>query len=207
MKRLLMLMLLVGLLGSEALAQESAPAPVFKDGDTWRINISRMGQVSSTTDQNEGIYELVFTQGKVKVFAVDGDQKKELEIQPDSTAETLLGVVGKSERRPDLKFPLTMGKKWDYQFINKPAGARQEQRRAVEVAVVGQEQITVPAGSFKVFKLVRTEQWSVGRTGVNTSTSTFYYSPETKSIVKRITESSNNPGILTNDLLKFTPGS
>jgi hypothetical protein len=191
----------------EVRAQESAPAPNFKEGDTWRINITRTGQIASSTDQNDGVYELVFAQGKVKVFEVAGEQKKELEIEPDGTAETLLGAVGKSERRPDLKFPLSIGKKWDYQFAFRPAGSRQEQRRAVEVSVVGQEQVTVPGGSFKTYKLIRSEQWSVGQRGVNTSTSTFYYSPETKSIVKRVSESSNNPGVTTNELLKYTPGS
>jgi len=187
--------------------QESVPAPVFKEGDTWRINISRTGKIASLTEQNEGTYEMVYTQGNVKVFQVDGGQKKELEITPDSPAEGLLGFVGKGERRQDLKFPLTFGKKWDYEYVFRPTGGRRDQRRAAEVTVVGQEQITVPAGSFKIFKLVRSEQWSAGQRGVNTSTSTFYYSPETKSIVKRTNETSNSPGITTQELMKFTLGS
>jgi hypothetical protein len=72
---------------------------------------------------------------------------------------------------------------------------------------MGLEQITTPAGTFNAYKLVRSESWSVGRAGgVNTSTSTFFYSPETQSIVKRITENSNNAATTTNELVKFTPG-
>jgi hypothetical protein len=45
-------------------AQEQAPAPAFKEGDTWQINISRKDQGASSSSQTEGAYELVFTQGK-----------------------------------------------------------------------------------------------------------------------------------------------
>jgi hypothetical protein len=189
-------------------AQDQAPAPVFKEGDTWQINITRKDQVGSSTSQNEGAYELVFTQGKVKVFEINGSQKSEVNVQPDSPAEGLLGVIGKNEKRPDLKFPLSVGQKWEYQVVVRPAGSRQDQRRSAEVTVVGQEQVTTPAGSFKAFKLVRSESWSVGRGGgSNTSTSTFYYSPETRSIVKRVTENANSPAVTVNELIKFTPGS
>ena len=33
------------------LAQEQVPVPSFKEGDTWQINLSRQGQVGSSTDQ------------------------------------------------------------------------------------------------------------------------------------------------------------
>jgi hypothetical protein len=190
---------------SFAQAQESAPT--FKEGDTWQINIERKNQVASSSAQNAGAYELVFTQGKVKVFEIDGGQKKEIDVQPDSPAEGLLDAVGMNPRRPDLKFPLSIGQKWEYQIVVRSAGSRQDQRRSAEVVVVGQEQVTTPAGSFGAFKLVRSESWSAGRTGSNSSTSTFYYSPAARSIVKRVTENSNNPGVVINELIKFTPGS
>ncbi len=188
-------------------AQEQAPAPTFKEGDAWQFNISRKDQGASSSSQTEGTYELVFTQGKIKVFEFNGDQKSEVNVQPDSPAEGLLGVIGKNEKRPDLKFPLSVGQKWEYQVVVRPAGSRQDQRRSAEVRVVGQEQVTTPAGSFKAFKLVRSESWSVGRGGgSNSSTSTFYYSPETRSIVKRVTENANSPAVIVNELIKFTPG-
>ena len=189
------------------LAQEQVPAPSFKEGDTWQINIGRQGQVGSSTDQNEGLYEIVYTQGKARVFKIEGGQKTEVDTAPDSPGEGLLGVIGKNARRPDLKFPLSVGQKWNYEVMVRPVGARREQRRSAEVSVVGQEQVTTPAGSFKAYKLVRSESWSAGIGGSPTSsTSTFFYSPETRSIVKRVTENSNNPGIATNELIKFTPG-
>ena len=187
-------------------AQDQVPPPVFKDGDTWQINISRKGQIASSTDVNEGLYEIVFAQGKVQVFSVSGTEKTVVDTSPESTGEGLLGAIGKNERRPDLKFPLSIGQKWDYQLVVRPAGSRQDQRRSAEVTVVGQDQVTTPAGTFKAYKLVRSESWTVGRGGMNSSTSTYFYSPETRSIVKRTTENTNNPGTTTNELVKFTPG-
>jgi hypothetical protein len=120
----------------------------------------------------------------------------------------VLGAIGKKEQRPDLKFPLSVGQKWNYEIMVRPPGTRRDQRRSAEVTVVGQEQVTTPAGSFKAYKLVRSESWSsTGMAGRGSSnTSNFFYSPETRSIVKRVTENSNNPGITTVELIKFTPG-
>jgi hypothetical protein len=191
-----------------ALAQEQAPEPVFKDGDTWQINITRKDQPSSSTTRVEGSYEVSYTQGKVRIFEADGTKKTELIPEPESPAEGLLGIIGKNERRPDLKFPLSVGKKWDYQLVQKLGGGRPDQRRSVEVSVVALEQVTTPAGSFKAYKLVRNESWTGGGRSVvvNNSTSTFFYSPEARSIVKRVTENSNNPATTTIELIKFTPG-
>jgi hypothetical protein len=85
------------------------------------------------------------------------------------------------------------------------------QRRSVEVNVAEMEQVTTPAGSFKAYKLVRSESWSTtGRGGgggrANTATTTYFYSPETKSIVKSSSVNDNNPGTVEIELIKFTPG-
>src|SRR4030095_11391632 len=128
-------------------AQEQAPAPSFKEGDTWQFNISRKGQLTSSTEQNDGMYELSVTQGAVKLYDVNGGQKNEMPIQPDGPTQVLLGLVGKSNQRPYLKFPLSAGQKWTYQYETRPAGLPRDQRRSVEVNVAGMEQVTTPAGS------------------------------------------------------------
>jgi len=48
-------------------AQEQAPAPSFKEGDAWQFSISRKGEVGSSTEQNDGVYELSVSQGTVKI--------------------------------------------------------------------------------------------------------------------------------------------
>src|SRR5262245_17285090 len=75
------------------LAQEQAPAPSFKDGDTWQFNISRKGQIASSTDQNDGMYELCVAQGAVKLYVVNGGQKNEIPIQADGPTQALLRLV------------------------------------------------------------------------------------------------------------------
>jgi hypothetical protein len=188
------------------LAQEQAPAPVHKEGDTWQFNFSRKGQIASSTDQlNEGVYELSVLQGDVKLYESNGGQRSEIPIRPG-----LLRLIGKSDenRRPELKFPLSVGQKWTYEYQVRPPNSRRDQRRLVEVSVAGIEQMTTPAGTFKAYKLIRGESWSsTGLSGSGGSnTTTYFYSPETRSIVKSSTVNDNNPGTLEFELIKFTPG-
>ena len=72
------------------------------------------------------------------------------------------------------------------------------------------EQVTTPAGSFKAYKLIKSESWSAtgrgGGTGDGSSTTTYFYSPETRSIVEISIVSENNPGTVETELIKFTPG-
>ena len=190
-------------------AQEQAPAPSFKEGDTWQFNISRKGQITSSSERVAGIYELVLSQGQVKVYEVNGNQKTEMDIKLDGPGAGLLAHVGKNEERPTLKFPLSVGQKWSYEYQTTPTGARVEQKRSVEVNVAGIEQVITPGGSFRAYKLVRSEQWQSGgrnRTVWNRSTITYFYSPETRSVVKSSTASENSSATAETELIKFTPG-
>ncbi len=189
------------------LAQEQAPAPVHKEGDSWQFNISRKGQIGSSTDQNEGMYELSVIQGAVKLYEVNGSQKNEIPIQPEGPTQGLLALIGKREEPLILRFPLSVGQKWSYEYVTRPSGSRQDQRRSAEVNVVGTEQVTTHAGTFKAYKLLRTESWSGGRLGTRGgNTVTYFYSPETRSMVKGSSVSENNPETVETELIKFTPG-
>ena len=194
--------------GIIAFAQEQAPAPSFKEGDNWQVNITRKGQFVSSSEQLTGIYELAFSQGKVKLYEVSGNQKTELEMKPDGPTEGLLTVVGQSEQRPQLKFPLSVGQKWTYEYKTRPPGFKQDQNRSVEVSVTGMEQVTTPAGSFKAYKLVRTESWlrQGKQTGWTSNTVTYFYSPETRSIVKRSSANETSSATVELELIKFTSG-
>jgi len=189
-------------------AQEQATAPVFKEGDTWQFNRTNQGQTTSSSEQISGIYELTFKQGQMKLYEVVGNQKNELDVKPGGPGEGLFAAVANSEQRPTLKFPLSVGQKWTYEYENTPVGARAAQKRSAEVMVTGIETVTTPAGSFKAYKLVRTEQWrGAGQRAVwNKSTATYFYSPETKSIVKSSTVNEGSGATANNELIKFTPG-
>jgi hypothetical protein len=190
-------------------AQEQAPAPSLKEGDTWQFNTIPKRQLGKSTDQNEGIYELTVTQGVVKIYDVNGGQKNERSVQPDGPTQILLTLVGKSDQRQDLKFPLSVGQKWTYKYQTRLLGDKFNQRRSAEVDVVGMEQVTTPAGSFKAYKLIKNESASSGSRvgGTSNVTTTYFYSPETRSIVKSFRVVDNNPGTVETELIKFTPGS
>ena len=189
-------------------AQDQAPAPSFKDGDTWQINRTAKGQRTSSSERVTGIYDLVFSQGQVKVYEVNGNQKTEMDIKSEGPGSGLTSLIGIQEDRPSLNFPLSVGQKWSYEYVNRPIGAREDVKFFVEVTVSGIEQVTTPAGSFKAYKLVRNQQRRAGGRTVKwiSTTTTYFYSPDTKSVVKSTTVSDDGPGTTDTELIKFTPG-
>ena len=200
---------------SVAFGQAQAPAPAFKEGDTWQLKFEQQGrqQGRTSTDQLEGIFEIKFTQGGFKLYEVEGGKGLGGEIPimygTDDRSERLLVGLGQNEKRLNLKFPLSVGQKWTYQYTVRPLGYPADQRRSVEVNVVGMEDVTTPAGTFKTFKLVRVEGYNPnprGGTYVRV-TSTYFYSPDTKSNVKGSSKNDYNDATSQSELVKFTPGS
>jgi len=188
-------------------AQEQAPAPVFKDGDTWKFNRIVKGRASSS-ERFTGTYDLVFSQGQIKVYEINDDKRTEMDVKSEGPGSGLLSLIGIVEERPILKFPLSVGQKWNYEFLNRPAGAREESKYFVEIAVTGIEEVTTRAGSFKAFKLIRNQQRRAAGRQVRwiSTTTTYFYSSETKSIVKLISVSDEGSASQETELLKYTPG-
>jgi len=149
--RLLSWSLAIGLLWATAsvFAQDQAPAPSFKDGDTWQFNISAKGYRTSSSERFTGIYELVFSQGQLKVY----EGKTELNIKSEGADSGLPSLIGINEERPSLKFPLSVGQKWTYEYVNRPVGAREDVKYSVEVIVTGIEQITTPPALLRLTNL------------------------------------------------------
>jgi len=88
-----------------------------------------------------------------------------------------------------------------------PASAWNIPGHILSAAIAGMEQVTTPDGSFKAYKLTRSESWTVGSIRVRgDTTTTYFYSPETRSIIKSSNVSENNPGTVETELIKFTPG-
>jgi len=210
MKKLFVSLVTMTLLffGNLAFAQEQASKPTFMEGDSWQFNTSR-GKVFSTR-QSLGITQLDYTQGKVKAFSVEGDQKGEITLFPgESTSQALLARLGLSEELQSLRFPLSLGQKWDFTYETRAPGVKNPTRHQVEINVTGIEQVTTPAGTFKTFKLVREETWMLtrGRQGSErkNSSAIYYYRPETRCIVKS-TNIDSEGNLTTTELVKFTPG-
>jgi hypothetical protein len=165
-------------------AQEQVPAPTFKEGDSWQFKVTEENFVASNSERLSGTYELKYSQGKVKVNLLTGDKREEIAVGQDRPGESLVALLGVSEILQNLKFPLSVGQKWEYRYRWQVAGAKAATLRIVEVNVGGFEQATTPAGTFKALKTSTNARWPRPQLGPFSSTTSSLYSPETKSVVK-----------------------
>jgi hypothetical protein len=189
--------------GSHAYAQQ-VDKPNFKEGDTWQFNVNEKDFVGSISDNLHGLYELGYSGGGVKIFSLENSQKTE--IGSKGPAKQLLILLGLFEDRPDLKFPLKVGEKWTYDYDYSQRGSGKSRSASVEIKVAGVEEVSVPAGKFTAFKLVKEELRGGGRKSPGqTVSTTYYYSTDTKSVVKssyNVTSGANREI----ELVKFTAG-
>lgn len=185
-------------LAFNAFSQDQASAPAFKDGEFWQFKAREWDWVTKSSNPVDGTYGCSYSKGSFRMFQVTGNQKQELN---PTRAELLLGVFGLSNTQEDLKFPLTVGQKWNYQYKIAVKGTRKELSRAVEISVTGMEQVTMTAGTFRAFKLEKDDRSGPQDFWVTTS----FYSPETKSLVKSFTDFSGagTGGKREIELIKF----
>jgi hypothetical protein len=172
-------LIVLSLLPTISFGQEKAEQPSYKDGDFWHFSIERKNFQTYSSARSDGDYEVRFMNGEPRVYALGGGEKKG-EVTGQS-ADGLKRRLANKDEREDLLFPLFVGKKWKtaYQEVGKVT-----QRHTVETEVTGFEEVTTPAGVFKAFKLQRVDD--NGRN--NASYSTYFYSPETRSIIKSTSE-------------------
>jgi hypothetical protein len=86
-----------------------------------------------------------------------------------------------------LRFPIAVGKKWDASHEGDPRRPGAHILRTTgEATVTGIEEVKTPAGTYRAWKIERYDRGFPG--GKNSKprdyTHIFYYSPETRSIVK-----------------------
>ena len=106
---------------------------------------------------------------------------------------------------PNLNFPLTVGKQWSRDYKGTYVGSNKPIARTITYEVKGIEQVTTAAGTFRAYKLE-----SDDRAGSRDYfTTTYWYSPETRSIVKSVFDASaggRQTGLQREiELIKFTP--
>jgi hypothetical protein len=182
----------------QAFSQDEATKPSYKNGDTWLYTVKEGGSMGSSSKLLNGTFEVSITGGKMKTVAVNGEQKEDLDPRPPVLL-TLLTFA------PNLDFPLTVGKRWSRDYKGTYVGSAKPIARTITYEVKGIEQVTTTAGTFRAFKLE-----SDDRAGARDYyTTTYWYSPETRSIVKSVFDSSAG-GQVTGlqrqvELIKFTP--
>lgn len=167
------------LLSTISFGQDKAEQPAYKDGEYWHYRVERKNFQSSVSTRTDGEYEVRLINGEPRVYALVGGEKKG-EVSGESV-DALKRRLGNKDERENLQFPLFVGKKWKtaYEVLGKVT-----LRHSVETEVKGFEEVTTPAGVFKAFKLERVDD--NGRNNANYGT--YFYSPETRSIVKSTSE-------------------
>jgi len=161
-----------------------ADAPVYRDGDWWRIKIDTVRPTGTSIGgpQFGGFPEYIvrFESASPKVFGIRGEISKELDAPPIVSV-----VFGRTGWRGELvKFPVRVGLTWSDQFQFQPRGlaTRWEQGR---YEVQAWEKIKTPRGDFDAFKITMTMTAPTGPRSKGTSSriTTYYYAPEVKAIV------------------------
>ncbi len=155
---------------------QQAEAPVYKDGDWWRVKVDvvRPPGVSIAGPQVGGFPEYIckFEAGEPKVIGIKGSESKET-----NSPSTIAFVLGRTGWRGDLvRFPMRVGLTWSDRFQFQPRGLpmRSEEGR---YEVQSWEKIKTPKGEFNAFKLVMIMSAPKGL-----QTTTYYYAPDIKAI-------------------------
>jgi hypothetical protein len=200
---LLGIMMILSAPGSSS--AQLADAPVYRDGDWWRIKIDtvRPTGVSISGPQFGGFPEYIvrFESGNPKVFGIRGELFKEIDAPPIASV-----VLGKSGWRGELlKFPVRVGVTWSDQFQFQPRGLpmRWEQGR---YEVQAWEKIKTPRGEFDAFKITMTMTVPTGpkSKGSSNRITTYHFAPEVKAIVSFQEEGSETNVVST--LVEFNVG-
>lgn len=181
---------------SLAMAQK-ADRPVVKAGDRWQF-VEYYGIAS--TDPNR---DWVVT--SVTPSRIEGTENGKLLLLTEEL-NVLESPRNKHSNPRALSFPLEVGKRWRFadEWLFKVTGSKGTS--SAEVEVVGYEKVSVHAGEFEAFKLVKkTSLLGVSTKGSRVEaedTSTYWYAPAARAIVKSI---SRNPyiGVTTVELIRF----
>lgn len=183
---------------SSAFSQEHVPAPVYRDGDWWRVKFETWRptgiSVSGACSEAYGEYLVKIDGGEPKVFGIKGDQPEEIDCP--SIVSQVLGITKSGDIL--LKFPMRLGLAWSGNFYRSIAGLRGAWVDA-QYEVQSWEKITTPKGTFEAYKIVKT---ITGRqfTGPGPSSPqiwTYYYSPQLKAIIYYGTEAATFKGTST----------
>jgi len=149
---------------------QQAEAPVYKDGDWWKVKVEfeHLGGLSRSGECYEDYSEYLvkIQEGKPRVYGISGTSQEEIECPPIESQ--LLGTGPNARGR--LKFPLSLGKSWTTRFMGR------RRWRYPDFKVLAWEKVKTPKGDFNAFKIRREISGSE-------NVFTYYYAPKVKSIV------------------------
>ena len=170
-------------------AQERCEAPIFNVGSKWVIKADNGWElVSELIGEEKDAY--VFTR-----VIPEGRRKGEYRIHYNKKNMNVFKVIkdGKEDKeardmfRKSYDFPLFYGKKWNYRYTVFSETSRRDVDIISELSVIGLEEVEVPGGKFRAYK-VKVKDSTIG-TGRDVSGNSYYwYSPDAKVKVKEVWE-------------------
>ena len=153
-------------------------APDYKDGEWWVFQNKRSDRPSS----------------KNRITFKGGEFDRTGTTTPLANS-TISPVYLKDSKKKPLDFPLVKGKKWSYRYLWENPRSGREYWRYVEVEVIGpaSDPLKTAAGKFKVIEIRKTDNTSFKARYAETKY-IYFYSAETKSIVKIIQDWESRDG-------------
>jgi len=159
---------------------QQAEAPVFKDGDWWRVKVDVVRPagvaVSGPVLERFPEYIVKFESNKPGVFGVQGNETVEV-----NSPVVIPLVVDRTGWLGDmLRFPMRVGLAWSDRFQFQPPGAQMRWEEG-RYEVQAWEKFKTPKGDFNAFKLVM-NMTAPGPKGTAVRTRTYHYAPDVKAI-------------------------
>jgi hypothetical protein len=159
-------------------AQEHTPLLSYADRDCWTFRVVSKNYLGYTSNAVvDGDYEVCVFEGKF--YLISGSAKSEI-LKDSPENDGIWCCLLYMEDNRHLKFPLFVGQKWTETFQTRTRGTNRTVTRTSETQVLGVKPVTTSAGTYDAFKIER-GSWSGGRLA---SKWIYFYSPQTKSVVK-----------------------
>jgi hypothetical protein len=184
MKKIILLSFFVLFIPVILYAQDKVEAPVWSVGDKWTWKRADGATLNSeVVDVKDDLY--VLRMGRDPDLY--GYDKKTMNVK-------LLIKAGGGQLKFDsawrnvLDFPMFVGKQWENNTYGKPARGLTKITYINEFLVEGVQDITIPAGTFKCYK-IRLKQTNMGYH--KSGWVHYWYSPEVKIWIKREAENTD----------------
>ncbi len=151
----------------------SQEAPVYKEGDWWRVKVEYefkegFEQRSPGCHEEYSEYLVEINQGNPNVYGLSGTKKEAIDCP--KVTEQLLNIPN---RMMFLKFPLKVNKSWSHRYQD-----HMDRWRYSDMKVVASEKVRTPKAEFDAIKIKWLQSGHFGD-----STRIYYYSPKAKAIV------------------------
>lgn len=164
-------------------AGEKCDAPIWKVGDSWRYIYDNKREweyrvLGIEEFENRQIYVVEDLYGQYKKGFDTKTLQHKVNISPDRKK-----VVPMTDWGWHFDFPLYVGKKWE-KMVSGIDSASMQRNYVYVYKVLSFEDVTVPAGTFKAFKVEREQRDFNQKTAGASFVTYLWYSPDLKREVK-----------------------